>query len=233
LQKATEQVGAVAFDAYGTLFDVLSVQACAEEMFPGAGAAIAQGWRKRQIDYSRLRSMAGRYQPFSVVTADALRATLAELELLATTSEVNQLALEYQSLTPFPETRAALEALSEMGIPRVVLTNGERDLMITLLENSGLGGLVDEVLSADQVKAFKVDPRVYQLAVDHFSLPRSEIMLASANQWDAIGARWSGLSSTWVNRLGQVPEELGMEPTYVVTDLQGVVDLVRANLDPQ
>ena len=112
MQKATEQVGAVAFDAYGTLFDVLSVQARAEEMFPGSGAAIAQGWRKRQIDYSRLRSMAGCYEPFSAVTADALRATLAELELPATSSEVSQLALEYQSLTPFPETRAALEALS-------------------------------------------------------------------------------------------------------------------------
>jgi 2-haloacid dehalogenase len=233
LLKATDRVGAVAFDAYGTLFDVLSVQARAEEMFPGAGAAIAQGWRKRQIDYSRLRSMSGRFEPFSVVTADALRATLAELELPATSSDVSQLALEYQSLTPFPETRTVLEALSAMGIPTVVLTNGERNLMATLLENSGLGGLIDEVLSADQVKAFKVDPRVYQLAVDHFCLPPAEVLLASANQWDAIGARWSGLSSAWVNRNGQVSEELGMEPSYVVTDLQGVVDLVRANFTPR
>lgn len=223
----------VAFDAYGTLFDVFSVQARADEMFPGSGAAIAQGWRKRQIDYSRLRSMAGRYEPFSVVTTDALRATLAELGLSTTASNVRQLALEYQFLTPFPETRTVLEELSAIGIPRVVLTNGERDLMTTLLGNSGLGGLIDEVLSADQVKAFKVDPRVYQLAVDHFGVPPAEILLASANQWDAIGARWSGLSSVWVSRNGEVPEELGVEPSHVVKDLQGVGDLVRANFQGQ
>jgi 2-haloacid dehalogenase len=231
--KATEQVRAVAFDAYGTLFDVFSVQARAEEMFPGSGAAIAQSWRTRQIDYTRLRSMAGQYEPFSIVTEQALQATLADLELSASPVDVKQLAHEYQSLTPYPETREVLEALSAMGIPRVVLTNGERDLMTTLLETSGLGELINEVLSADQVKVFKVDPRVYQLAVDHFAEPASEILLASANQWDAIGARWFGLSSVWVNRNGTAPEELGVEPSYVVNDLRGVMDLVRANFDPQ
>ena len=223
----------VAFDAYGTLFDVFSVQARAEEMFSGSGAAIAQGWRTRQIDYTRLRSMAGRYEPFSVVTEQALQATLADLELSASPVDIKQLVHEYQSLTPFPEAREVLEALSAMGIPKVILTNGERDLMTTLLETSGLGGLIDEVLSADQVKVFKVDPRMYQLAVDHFEVPPSEILLVSANQWDALGARWFGCSSAWVNRNGAAPEELGVEPSYVVNDLRGVVDLVRANFDPQ
>lgn len=224
---------AVAFDAYGTLFDVFSVQVRAEEMFPGSGAAIAQSWRTRQIDYTRLRSMAGQYEPFSIVTEQALQATLADLELSASPVDIKRLAHEYQSLTPYPETREVLEALSAMGIPRVVVTNGERDLMTTLLETSGLGELINEVLSADQVKVFKVDPRVYQLAVDHFAEPASEILLASANQWDAIGARWFGLSSVWVNRNGTAPEELGVEPSYVVNDLRGVMDLVRANFDPQ
>ena len=231
--KATEQVRSVAFDAYGTLFDVFSVQARAEEMFPGAGAAIAQGWRTRQIDYTRLRSMAGRYEPFSIVTVQALKATLADLELSASLADIKQLAHEYQSLTPFPETREVLEALAAMGIPKVILTNGDRDLITPLLENSGLGGLIDAVLSADQVKVFKVDPRVYQLAVDHFDVPSASVLLVSANQWDAIGARWFGFSSAWVNRNGKSPEELGVEPSYVVHDLRGVVDLVRANFNPQ
>jgi 2-haloacid dehalogenase len=231
--KATEQVRSVAFDAYGTLFDVFSVQARAEEMFPGFGLAIAQGWRTRQIDYTRLRSMAGRYEPFSLVIEQALKATLADLGLSASPVEIKQLVHEYQSLTPYPEAREVLETLSAMGIPKVILTNGDRDLITPLLEDSGLDELIDAVLSADQVKAFKVDPRVYQLAVDHFNEPASEIMLVSANQWDAIGARWFGFSSAWVNRNGTAPEELGVEPSYVVNDLRGVVDLVRANINPQ
>jgi 2-haloacid dehalogenase len=177
--------------------------------------------------------MAGRYEPFSVVTEQALQATLAYLELSASPADIKQLAQQYQSLTPFPEAREVLEALSAMGIPKVILTNGDRDLITPLLEDSGLDELIDAVLSADQVKVFKVDPRVYQLAVDHFDQPASEILLASANQWDAIGARWFGFSSIWVNRNGTAPEELGVEPSYVVNDLRGVMDLVRANFDPQ
>ena len=45
---------AVVFDAYGTLFDVYSVQHLAEQLFPGKGAALALAWRDKQIEYTRL-----------------------------------------------------------------------------------------------------------------------------------------------------------------------------------
>jgi 2-haloacid dehalogenase len=40
---------AFVFDAYGTLFDVLSVTALCEALFPGRGAALAQLWRLKQL----------------------------------------------------------------------------------------------------------------------------------------------------------------------------------------
>lgn len=221
----THDVAAVVFDAYGTLFDVRSVQTRADEFFPGRGAAIADGWRTRQIDYTRLRSMAGRYEPFSVVTRDALTATLAALGLSASDEQVTQLGEAYLSLTPFAETREVLESLAAAGVPRLILTNGDRGLIDPLIAESGLGGLIDAVLSADQVQTFKVDPRVYQLAVDHVAAPASRILFVSANQWDAVGAGWFGFTSAWVNRRGEAPEELGARPSYEVADLRGVLPL--------
>ena len=50
-------IKAVAFDAYGTLFDVYSIGALAEEFFTGRGAELAALWRDKQIDYSRLRTL--------------------------------------------------------------------------------------------------------------------------------------------------------------------------------
>src|SRR5689334_24677030 len=47
---------AVIFDAYGTLFDVHSVVAAAEQMFPGHGDALSQLWRQKQIEYTQLRT---------------------------------------------------------------------------------------------------------------------------------------------------------------------------------
>jgi 2-haloacid dehalogenase len=63
---------AVAFDAYGTLFDVFSVTALGEELFPGKGDALAQLWRLKQLQYSMLRSLMGRHRDFWRLTEDAL-----------------------------------------------------------------------------------------------------------------------------------------------------------------
>ncbi len=56
------RIRALAFDAYGTLFDVYSVTALCEELFPERGAALAQLWRATQLQYSLLRSLMGRYR---------------------------------------------------------------------------------------------------------------------------------------------------------------------------
>src|SRR3982750_2680416 len=72
---------AVLFDVYGTLLDVYSVGLRAEQMFPGAGDGPARAWRDKQIEYSRLVSMSGRYRPFWQLTRDALQVTAAALRL--------------------------------------------------------------------------------------------------------------------------------------------------------
>jgi len=68
---------AVLFDAYGTLFDVHSVVLAAEQLFPGQGELLSQRWRDKQLEYSRLCSMAGRYQPFWELTRAAPRCATA------------------------------------------------------------------------------------------------------------------------------------------------------------
>lgn len=65
-------IKAFAFDAYGTLFDVLSVTALCERLFPSRGAALAQLWRVKQLQYSLLRSLMGRHRDFWRLTEDGL-----------------------------------------------------------------------------------------------------------------------------------------------------------------
>ncbi len=60
VQGRAEGIEAFAFDAYGTLFDVFSVIALCEELFPGNGDALAQRWRAKQLQYSLLRSLRNR-----------------------------------------------------------------------------------------------------------------------------------------------------------------------------
>jgi 2-haloacid dehalogenase len=71
--RASSPFKAVVFDAYGTLFDVHSVASLAEQLWPGRGEALSQLWRQKQLEYSWLRAMSGRYKPFWEVTRDGLR----------------------------------------------------------------------------------------------------------------------------------------------------------------
>src|SRR5512140_364430 len=71
-ETMAREISALVFDAYGTLFDVHSVARLAESLFPGKGAALSAAWRTKQLEYTWLRSLMGRYEDFSRVTASSL-----------------------------------------------------------------------------------------------------------------------------------------------------------------
>src|SRR5712692_6546797 len=78
---------AIVFDAYGTLFDVHSVVALANELFPGQGDALSQRWRQKQLEYSWLLSQMNRYEDFWSVTDHALAFACRALRLTCTASQ--------------------------------------------------------------------------------------------------------------------------------------------------
>ena len=132
---------AVLFDVYGTLLDVYSVGLRAEQMFPGAGERLARAWRDKQIEYSRLVSMSGRYRPFWQLTRDALQVTARALGLPLDTAGEDSLMNQYRHLSAFPENRAVLQALAERGIRTGVLSNGDPDMLDVTLRSAGLTDL--------------------------------------------------------------------------------------------
>jgi 2-haloacid dehalogenase len=75
---------ALVFDAYGTLFDVHSVIALCDRKFSGQGAELSKLWRTKQLEYTWLRSLVGRYEDFWSVTESALhlRAVVSALSAL-------------------------------------------------------------------------------------------------------------------------------------------------------
>src|SRR4030088_2454448 len=69
-------VDALVFDAYGTLFDVNSIDGIAERLYPGRGRELSQLWRSKQLEYTWLQSLMQsarqRREDFAAVTAHAL-----------------------------------------------------------------------------------------------------------------------------------------------------------------
>src|SRR5579884_4297319 len=102
------EISALVFDAYGTLFDVHSVTRRAETLFAGRGAQLSVAWRTKQLEYSWLRTLMGRYEDFDRVTRAALEWSLESLGLPAEEPACAALIAEYRRLAPFPEVREAL-----------------------------------------------------------------------------------------------------------------------------
>jgi 2-haloacid dehalogenase len=230
--KTPPKIRAVLFDAYGTLFDVYSVGLLAEQLFPGQGERLAQLWRDKQIEYTRLITMssagAEHYRPFWQVTRDALRWSCARLALSLESAAEERLMNQYRHLSAFPENREVLQALRDRGVTAGILSNGDPDMLEVAIKSAGLAELVGPVLSVHSVRRFKTDPAAYALGPAALGLAARDILFVSSNAWDAVGATWFGYTTLWVNRAGLPPEELGTLPSHIGRSLRDVLPLLPA-----
>lgn len=230
---------AVLFDAYGTLFDVHSVVAAAEQLFPGQGDALSQLWRLKQIEYSQLRTLAdpsgSHYKPFWEVTLDALRHAARRLRLPLDAAGEKRLMDQYACLSAFPDTAPALRALREYGaasndraLGLGVLSNGNPEMLDIAVKSAGIAGLFDQVLSVHTVHAYKPAPSAYALGTRAFDASAREIVFVSSNGWDVAGAGWFGYTTFWINRAGAPLEDLESKPHGIGSGMSDLVDFVKA-----
>lgn len=208
------QPEAFVFDAYGTLYDVHSVAARCESCWPGKGAELSQLWRAKQLEYTWQRSLMQRYVPFSTVTREALAYACAALGLDLSVAQMEGLMSEYLRLAMYADVS---DSLKNLKTKQAILSNGSPDMLLPLVENSGLK--LDAVLSVDEVKIFKPAPQVYALAVEKLKIDKSKIGFVSSNCWDALGAKSYGFEVYWINRLKAPIDRLGFQPDRVLTSL--------------
>jgi 2-haloacid dehalogenase len=224
----------VVFDAYGTLFDVYSVSAMAETLFPGHGNALSVLWRDKQIEYSRLVTMSDplnplgsrHYQSFWDLTRLGLQYACQKLGLELTPPKQKQLMDQYAQLKPFEENKDVLQHLQAIGMRCAILSNGSPDMLAKAVTSAGMTGLIDKVLSVDEVRQFKTSPQSYGLVTHHYPMDVREVLFVSSNSWDALGATWYGFKSFWVNRQSLPFETLGPRPTHSGSTLKDILPLL-------
>jgi len=230
MQSSTQPgaLAALAFDAYGTLFDVFSITALCDELFPGRGQALAQLWRAKQLQYSLLRSLMGRHEDFWRLTEDGLVYAARSLALDLTRERRERLMEAYLHLAAFPDVRPGLEALKQRGVRLAILSNGAPQMLEAAARSAGIVELLDAIISVEEVRVFKPSPRVYRLVFERLAVGPTGAGFVSSNSWDIAGAASAGLTTFWIQRsAAEPPEELGFPATHVVRALTGLPPLVR------
>jgi 2-haloacid dehalogenase len=206
------QFDLIAFDAYGTLFDVNSAAGPHD---------VIQTMRQRQLQYSWLITLMGEYRDFRELTRAA---ALFALNTHKSAFDLEAIMGGQLTIPLFADVLKAVSLLS----PRLrlaILSNGHPDSLAALLQHAGLADKFDPVVSVHEVQAYKPAPAAYGLLLDRAAVPLERLLFVSSNSWDVAGASAYGLRTAWLNRARAIAEPLDGKPEFVVTDL---VDLAHA-----
>ena len=219
-----ENVKAIIFDAYGTLFDVNSAAEKCKDKIGDKWEGFANFWRTTQLEYTWLRSLMDRHKDFWQITEDSLDKSIKVFNI--DPSMRNELLNLYKILSPYKEVPETLKTLKEKKLKLAILSNGTPSLLDELVKSNHLDNLFDDIFSIEQVGVYKPSSRVYDMPIKKYNINKSEVAFLSANTWDVSGGGNYGYQSIWVNRNNNIFDNLDFRPKYQITDLKELIKLV-------
>ncbi|MFK7932258.1 MAG: haloacid dehalogenase type II [Saprospiraceae bacterium] len=193
------------FDAFGTLFNLDIPANQIDKLADGKGAELLQIWRTKQLEYTWLRTLMQRYQPFNEVTKEALQFAMKSVGVDHPQLTKTLLPI-YENANAFPEVKATLEQLKKAGHLVSILSNGTPQMLQNGAKHAAIFDNLDLIISVDDIKVFKPDPRVYNYALNKLNRFEDEVIFVSSNQWDVAGAAAFGLPTLWLNRKKEIPQ---------------------------
>lgn len=226
-RPAAKRLKAVLFDAF-PLFDPRIVVTVAERLYAEKAALLVQAWRTRQFEYQWLRVLGNHYADFMQATDDSLTFAARQAGVDLGSEDRRELMSAYLNLQVWPDTHDVLPRLRALGVSLGILSNVSAETLESGLTRANLRGLFAHVLSTDRVRSYKPAGAAYQLGVDVLGLDREEVLFVAFAGWDAAGAAWFGYPTYWLNRLGAVPEELGVTPEGTGSDLPSLLSFLQA-----
>ena len=218
-------IKAIIFDAYGTLFDVNSAAEKCKNKIGKKWEDFANHWRTTQLEYTWLRSLMNRHKDFWQVTEDSLKKSMEAYNIEA--SMKNELLNLYKVLSPFEEVLETLKSLKEQGYKLAILSNGTPNLLNDLVKTNNLENFFDDIFSIEEVGVYKPDTRVYDIPIKKYGIKKNEVIFLSSNTWDVSGGGNYGYQSIWVNRNSIVFDNLDYKPKYEIQSLIGILDIIE------
>ena len=217
-------VKAIVFDAYGTLFDVNSAAEKCKGKIGEKWEGFANFWRTTQLEYTWLRSLMKRHKDFWQVTEDSLDKSMKAFKI--DSSMKNELLNLYKVLSPYPEVKEVLKKLKIKEYKLAILSNGTPALLSELVKNSNLENIFDDLFSVEEVGVYKPDSKVYDMPIKKYQIKPDEVAFLSANTWDVSGGGNYGYKAIWVNRNNNIFDNLDYEPKNEIKNLKQLIEVI-------
>jgi 2-haloacid dehalogenase len=185
-------------------------------------------WRQKQLEYTFRLTAMQQYEDFEQVTDRALEYALAVVGGDLSSDQRRAALGLYDDLELFPEVADGLRRLHAAGHQLVVLSNGSPRMIETAVRSAGLDTWFAELISVDEVRAYKPSPLVYRHAAERLGRPIGDVRLISSNPFDVLGAAATGMRVAWLDRSHGLFDTLGPPPAMVVSSLIELAERLAA-----
>lgn len=222
----SDAVEAIAFDSYGTIVDFTVVKESLSEYVDNP-EAVAKLWRNRSLGYAMVGNAVEEYDSFYEMNRHALRYALQTMDIDVDEDEREEILSTYYELPVFDDVRDGLERLRDAGYDRYVVSNGNEEMLESMVEHGELGDLLTDTISADEVERFKPDAELYRHAADRIGAPVEEIAFVAAGWWDVPGAIHAGMQGVWINRQNTLWGPYDTEPDLTIETFGDFADTLE------
>ncbi|SEV79776.1 haloacid dehalogenase type II [Natrinema salifodinae] len=220
-----DAVETIAFDSYGTLVDVSAVaEPLSERVDDVDPGLVAKLWRQRSLAYAMVGNAIGEYDSFYEMNRHALRFALETIDVALDDEEREEILSTYHELPVFDDVHDGLERLRDAGYDCYIVSNGNEEMLESLLEHADLGDRIEDAISADEIEQFKPQPELYRHAADRIGTPVEEIAFVAAGWWDVPGAINAGMQGVWINRQDTLWGPYETEPELTIESFHELAD---------
>lgn len=222
-----DRVETVTFDSYSTIVDVDAAENALAERVADP-QPVSRLWRSRSLAYTFIANHIDAYQPFYEMNRDALQYALDVHDTDVTTEERDEILAVYHELDVFTDVREGMERLRDAGYPLYVVSNGNPEMLESMVAHAHIGDLLEATVSADEVETFKPSAELYRHAAARTGTTIDRIAHCTAGTFDVAGAKHAGMQGVWANRKDLPAERFGPDPDLVVTDFHELADELGA-----
>jgi len=161
---------------------------------PGAGQALRERWEELQFELIQKD-----YRRYADILRDSLTNWANERGYRWNEKDGHALLHAMGCWQPFPDTVPALRRARDAGLRLVIISNTDRSIIEHTLRQIGVD--FDDVVVAEDAKAYKPSPRPFHLALERIVGDPAEILhVAFGFKYDIGPAKQLGFRTAWVNR---------------------------------
>jgi 2-haloacid dehalogenase len=218
-----DRVSTVTFDSYSTLVDVEAAERALADAVENPGP-VSNRWRQRSLAYTFVANATDAYQPFYEMNRDALQYALDAHGVDLSVAERDEILAVYHELDVFDDVRGGIERLRDGGYDPYVVSNGDPEMLASMVDHAGVGDLLVDTISADEIETFKPEAELYRHAAARTGTPIDEVVHVTAGWFDVMGARHAGMQGVRVDRKGRPWEPFGSEPDHTVENFHELAE---------